>query len=83
MKQTYLEHSHYLQIIKRILRAQHIAWETQGTKKSLVVKIDGKTHSLPLEGEEINHETYSHLINNLLGSSEETIKTENGQGQTT
>lgn len=82
MKQTYLEHSHYLQIIKRILKAQHIAWETQGTNKSLIVKIDGKIHSLPLEGEEINHETYKHLINNLLGNTEEKVETVSENPQT-
>jgi len=72
MQKPFSEHSHYLGIIKRILKASFVGWETYKDKRSLKVKIQGKDFLLPLEGEEINHETYNHLIKELLS-------TENGK----
>jgi hypothetical protein len=71
MEKDKIDHAQYLNIVKRILKASYVAWETVGDKRSLIVKVQGKRHELVLEGEEINHETYSHLINNLLGNSAE------------
>lgn len=70
MQKTFSEHSHYLGIVKRILKASFVGWETYKDKKSLKVKVQGKTFSLPLVGEEINHETYSHLIKELLNKED-------------
>ena len=69
MEKEYLEHSHYLNIIKRILKASFVGWITENNKKSLRVVVNKKEHVLPLEGgDDINHETYSNLIKNLLGN---------------
>lgn len=66
-----LNHSYYLSIIKRILKASFVGWITDKNTRSLMVKVAGKEHLLPLEGEEINHETYSHLIKNLVTKDEQ------------
>lgn len=65
-----INHSSYLNIIKRVLKADFVGWVTEKEKKSLRVKIGKKEFSLPLEGDNINHETYSHLINNLIKTEE-------------
>lgn len=69
MQTPFLEHSHYLNIVKRILKADFVGWVEEKDKKSLKVKIKGKEFILPFEGE-ITHETYSDLIKNLLNKEE-------------
>ena len=70
MKKTFLEHSYYLNIIKRILKASFVGWIEEKGNKSLRVIIKGKDHLIPLEGGEIGHETYTDLIKNLLADGE-------------
>lgn len=65
-QKTHLKHSLYLDKVKKLLKADFVGWVTQGETKLLRVKINNKEHYLPLEGEEINEETYMHLIRNLL-----------------
>ena len=66
MQKEYLIHSHYLEIIKRILKASNVCWITEKDKKSLRVTINKKVHLIALEGGEIGEETYRNLIQNLL-----------------
>lgn len=62
----FLRHSFYLNKVKQILKADFVGWVTEGDKRSLRVKVKDKEHFLPLEGEEINEETYRDLIQKLL-----------------
>ncbi len=74
-----LKHSQYLNVIKKILKADFVGWVTEGDKKSLKIKVGKNVHLLPLEGEEINEETYRDLIQKLLSPydiSAEKIKIE-------
>lgn len=66
----FLEHSKYLNIVKKLLKADFVGWITEGNKKSLRVKVGVNEHLLPLEGEEINEETYRDLINKILAPPE-------------
>ena len=67
MKNEPLNHSYYTEIIKRLLKADFVGWVTEKNKKFLKVTKGGKKHILPLEGEDIRHETYSRLIKDLTG----------------
>lgn len=60
-----LKHSDYLNSIKKLLKADFVGWITEGDKKSLRIKIQGKDFILPLEGEEINEDTYKDLVRKL------------------
>lgn len=60
-----LKHSDYLTSIKKLLKADFVGWITEGNKKSLRIKIQGKEFILPLEGEEINEDTYKDLVRKL------------------
>jgi len=72
-----LKHSEYLNIVKKLLKADFVGWVTEGSNKSLKVKVGKNIHYLPLVGEEINEETYRDLINKLLApDAEKEIKTE-------
>ena len=62
--ETLLNHSFYLNIVKRILRASYVGWVTEKDKKYLRVVVKGTEHQLPIE-EEIRHETYAKLIKEL------------------
>lgn len=61
-----LNHSRYLNLIKRILKADFVGWVMDKDKKSLRVKVGGNDHLLPLEGELINKDTYEQLIKQLV-----------------
>ena len=75
-QKTFLEHSKYLNIVKKLLKADFVGWITEGNKKSLRVKVGANEHLLPLEGDIINEETYRDLINNLLDPQTKPISVE-------
>ena len=50
MKNEYLNHNFYLNVIKRMLGASFVGWITEKDKKTLMVKVQGNSHPLPLEG---------------------------------
>jgi len=70
----HLEHSKYLNIVKKILKADFVGWVTEKDKKSLKVKVGKNVHILPMEGTEINEETYRDLINKLLAPEATNVK---------
>jgi len=70
MQQTFLKHSEYLKRIKKLLSADFVGWVTEGSKKSLKIKVGKNEHYLPLEGEIINEETYRDLITKILSPDE-------------
>ena len=70
MKNEYLNHNFYLNIIKRMLGASFVGWITEKDKKTLMVKVQGNSHPLPLEGGEITEETYRRLIFELTKQDE-------------
>lgn len=70
----YLKHSDYLKSIKKLLKADFVGWITEGDKKSLRIKIQGKDFILPLEGEEINEDTYKDLVRKLLDPVDKSIE---------
>ena len=49
-------------VIKRMLGASFVGWITEKDKKTLIVKVQGNSHPLPLEGGEITEETCRRLI---------------------
>jgi hypothetical protein len=69
MNQSF-EHSKYLNIVRKLLKADFVGWITEKGKRSLRVKVKNNEHFLPLEGEEINEETYRDLINKILTPSD-------------
>jgi c-di-AMP phosphodiesterase-like protein len=63
-----LKHSYYLNIIKRILKANFVGWVEEKDKKYLKVTIKNqKIPLIPFEGE-IRHETYNQFIKDLLNN---------------
>ena len=68
-----INHSYYLNIIRRVLRASYVSWVTKNGVKSLKVVINKQEHMLPFEGE-ITHETYSQLIKDILKPIEEDAR---------
>lgn len=70
MQKKLLNNTPYLTAIKKILKADFVGWVTEKDKKSLKIKMQGKEFLLPLEGEEINHETYMDLIRHLMAPNE-------------
>ena len=65
MMKKYSEHSKYLEIVKKLLKADFVGWITEKNKKSLKIKVGKNVHILPLEGE-INEETYKDLVRKIL-----------------
>jgi len=65
MTKTYSEHSKYLEIVKKLLKADFVGWITEKDKKSLKIKVGKNVHILPLEGE-INEDTYKDLVRKIL-----------------
>lgn len=65
-----LIHSHYCNIIRRILKASFVGWIQEGNKQFLRIIVNKKEHLMPLEGGEIGEETYKRLINELLSNNE-------------
>ena len=61
----YSEHSKYLEIVKKLLKADFVGWITEGDKKSLKIKVKKNVHILPMEGE-ITEDTYKDLVRKLL-----------------
>ncbi len=59
-----INHSYYLNIIRRILKASFVGWVTNKDKKSLRVIVNKNEHILPFVGE-ITHETYAKFIKDL------------------
>lgn len=68
MKKEYLNHNYYLNVIKKMLNASFVGWVTEKNSKTLLVKVNGKSLPLPLEGGEITEETYRRLILELIGN---------------
>ena len=61
-------HNHYLNIIKRLLRASFVGWVNDKDKKYLKVNINNQNITLPFEGGDIiSEESYKDLIKNILG----------------
>jgi hypothetical protein len=67
-----LKHSYYLNIIRRILKADFVGWVTYKDVKSLKVVVNKKEHRLPFEGE-IRHETYAKFIKELIDNNTPTV----------
>lgn len=63
-------HSHYCNIIRRMLKASFVGWVQENEKNSLRVVINKKEHYLPLEGGPIGEETYQKLIKELLNNEQ-------------
>lgn len=61
-----LNHSFYLNMIKRLLKASYVGWELEGNKKTLKVNIQGKSFPMQLSDGDITENTYRDLINQLL-----------------
>lgn len=70
----YLEHSKYLQAIKKLLKADFVGWITEKDKKSLRIKVKSKEFILPLQGGEINEETYKDLVRKLVEPVDQAIE---------
>lgn len=70
----YSEHSKYLQVIKKLLKADFVGWITEKDKKSLRIKVQGKEFILPLQGGEINEETYKDLVRKLVEPVDQAIE---------
>ena len=68
MKKKYLNHNYYLNVIKKMLNASFVGWVTEKDSKTLLVKVNSKSHPLPLEGGDITEETYRRLILELIGN---------------
>ena len=68
MKKEYLNHNYYLNVIKKMLNASFVGWVTEKDSKTLLVKVNGKSLPLPLEGGDITEETYRRLILELIGN---------------
>lgn len=68
MKKEYLNHNYYLNVIKKMLNASFVGWVTEKNSKTLLVKVNGKSLPLPLEGGDITEETYRRLILELIGN---------------
>ena len=66
MKKEYLNHNYYLNVIKKMLNASFVGWVTEKDSKTLLVKVNGKSLPLPLEGGDITEETYRRLILELI-----------------
>lgn len=66
MKKEYLNHNYYLNVIKKMLNASFVGWVTEKDSKTLLVKVNGKSHPLPLDGGDITEETYRRLILELM-----------------
>ena len=66
MKNEYLNHNFCLNLIKRMLGASFVGWITEKDKKTLMVKVQGNSHPLPLDGGEITEETYRKLIFEII-----------------
>lgn len=66
-----LNHNRYLNLLKRILKADFVGWVTEKDKKFLRVKVGGNDHLLPLEGNLITKETYEQLINELVTNEQQ------------
>lgn len=74
-----MNHSYYLNIIRKITGASFVGWVTDGGKKSLRVIIKGIDNNLPLIGTEITIQTYSQLINGLIEVEEKDFKIGDGE----
>lgn len=68
MKKEYLNHNYYLNVIKKMLNASFVGWVTEKNSKTLLVKVNGKSLPLPLEGGDITEETYRRLILELMNN---------------
>lgn len=68
MKKEYLNHNYYLNVIKKMLNASFVGWVTEKDSKTLLVKVNGKSLPLPLEGGDITEETYRRLILELMNN---------------
>ena len=68
MKKEYLNHNYYLNVIKKMLNASFVGWVTEKDSKTLFVKVNGKSHPLPLDGGDITEETYRRLILELMNN---------------
>ena len=68
MKKEYLNHNYYLNVIKKMLNASFVGWVTEKDNKTLLVKVNGKSHPLPLEGGDITEDTYRRLILELMNN---------------
>ena len=68
MKKEYLNHNYYLNVIKKMLNASFVGWVTEKDNKTLLVKVNGKSHPLPLEGGDITEDTYRKLILELMNN---------------
>ena len=73
MKQ--INHSFYLDIIKRLLNASFVSWYQEKNTKSLKIIKDNKTYFLPYSGGNINSpEAYNKLIKEILDSNDGSIR---------
>lgn len=66
MKNQSLNHNFYLNILKNILKASYVGWETEKDKKTLRINIQGKSFPMQLSEGEITENTYRDLINQLI-----------------
>ena len=53
-----------------MLNASFVGWVTEKDSKTLLVKVNGKSLPLPLEGGDITEETYRRLIFELTKQDE-------------
>lgn len=71
MTKPFSMHSHYCNIIRRILKASFVGWVQEADKQFLRIIVNKTEHLMPLEGGELNEEIYKRLINELLSKNEE------------
>ncbi len=69
MKTEYLKHSEYLNVVKKLLKADFVGWVTEKDNKFLRIKVGKNEHLLPMEGE-ITADTYKDLVRKILAPEE-------------
>jgi hypothetical protein len=70
MEKEFLNHNHYLNFIKKMLKATFVGWETYKGSKTLKVIIDGKVFPMKLSDGDITEDTYRQLITELMTPNE-------------
>ena len=68
-------HNYYTTLIKRLTKASFVGWVSEGNKKYLQIKIDGKTLSIAFEGYgDATENDYQGLIQQILQNGRKEIQ---------